>query len=161
MLRAEVHIQGAKAALDGLPPQVIEAVAKKVRALAINLQHHIVADKLQGQVLHHRSGNLGKSIATETTTSGATTTGEVFSDGSVKYAAIHEFGFHGVETVRQHTRTMVFGRKVTPFLCGPFTRQVDMQERSFMRSSLDDHAERIVAGIRAAATAGARAAMGQ
>ena len=148
MIRAEVHIQGAKAALDGLPPQVIEAVAKKVRALAENLRHHIVADKLQGQVLRHRSGALGRSIQTETTTSGATTTGEVFSAGDVKYAAIHEFGFHGVESC-------------VSVLGNPFTRNVNMPERSFMRSSLADHAEIIVAGIREAATAGARAAMGQ
>ena len=114
---------------------------------------------MQGQVLKHRSGALGLSIQTETTTTGPTTTGEVFSAGDVKYAAIHEFGFHGVETVRQHVRTMVFGREVPAFLCGPFTRQVDMPERSFMRSSLADHAEQIVAGIREAAVAGARQAM--
>ena len=161
MISATIKLGAVTAALDGLPAQVVKAVAKKVQALAVNLQHHIVADKLQGQVLKHRSGALGQSIQTETTTTGPTTTGEVFSAGDVKYAAIHECGFHGVETVRQHVRTMAFGREVAPFLCGPFTRQVDLPERSFMRSSLDDHAERIVAGIREAALAGAKQSLGR
>ena len=161
MISATIKLGSVNASLDGLPPQVIEAIAKKVRALTVNLQRHIVADKLQGQVLKHRSGALGRSITTEVSTSGATTTGEVFSAGDVKYAAIHEFGFHGVETVRQHTRTMAFGRDVAPFLCGPFTREMNVPEWSFMRSSLEDHAERIVAGIREAALAGAKKSQGR
>ena len=148
MISATINLGGVNASLDGLPPQVIEAVAKKVRALTVNLQRHIVADKLQGQVLRHRSGALGRSITTEVSTSGATTTGEVFSAGDVKYAAIHEFGFHGVESCLS-----VLGK--------PFTRQVDLPERSFMRSSLEDHAERIVAGIREAALAGAKQSQGR
>ena len=159
MLKASVELSGANAALDALPREVIEAVAAKVKALTINLQHHIVADKLQGQVLHHRSGNLGRSIQEEVETSGATTTGQVYSSGDVKYAAIHEFGFHGIENVREHIRTVAFGREVAPFIVHGFQRQVNMPERSFMRSSLADHAEIIIDGIRAAAIAGAREAM--
>lgn len=151
MISATITLGGANAALDGLPPQVIEAVAKKVRALTLGLQRHIVADKLQGQVLHHRSGDLGRSIGLSssavTTTEGTTTTGEVWNSGDVKYAAIHEFGFHGIESC-----VSVLGT--------PFTRNVNYPERSFMRSSLEDHAEMIVAEIRAAAEAGAKQSLG-
>ena len=152
MISATINLGGVNASLDGLPPQVVEAIAKKVRALTVNLQQHIVADKLQGQVLHHRSGALGRSIQGEKsrslTVDGAVVTGEVFSSGDVKYAAIHEFGFQGVESC-----VSVLGK--------PFTRNVNMQERSFMRSSLEDHAERIVAGIREAALAGAKQSLGR
>jgi hypothetical protein len=92
MLKATVDLSNVTAALGRIPQEVIDAVAKKVRALTINLQRHVVADKLQGQVLNHRSGALGRSIQTDVTTSGQTTTGKVFSAGDVKYAAIHEFG---------------------------------------------------------------------
>jgi hypothetical protein len=65
LLSVTVELAGANAALDRIPEQVIEEVAKKVRSLTINLQRHVVADKLQGQVLKHRTGALGRSIQTE------------------------------------------------------------------------------------------------
>lgn len=161
MLRVELHISKANAALDMIPGQVVKAIEAKVRALTINLQRHIVADKLQGQVLNHRTGALGRSIQQLVERSGDRVEGKVYSSGDVKYAAIHEFGFHGSETVKQHMRTTVFGLKVEPFSVGPFTRTMNMPERSFMRSGLADMAEEIVKGLRAAAVQGAREAMGQ
>ena len=156
MLRVELHISKANAALDRIPSVVVEAVARKVSLLTGDLQAHIVRDKLQGQVLKHRTGALGRSIQHITKRNGDITTGEVFSSGDVKYAAIHEFGFHGTENVKQHIRTMVFGKKVAPFSVGPFTREMNMPERSFMRTGLADMAEEIVEGIRDAALKAAR-----
>lgn len=162
MLRATVELKGAQEALAEIPAQVIDAVAKKVRILTTNLQHHIVADKLQGQVLHHRSGALSRSIAQDVETDGSVTTGRVFSSGDVKYAAIHEFGGKTrphdiVPTKAQALAFMVGGQQV-------FAKIVhhpgsNIPERSFMRSGLFDMAEEIVAGIREAALAGAKQAM--
>ena len=56
------------------------------------------------------------------------------------YAAIHEFGFRGTENVKQHMRTVCFGRTVSPFSVGPFTRQMNMPARPFLSPALDDAA---------------------
>jgi phage gpG-like protein len=92
LLKVVVDATGAIDALGRVPPTVVSAIRAKVRALVVNLQHHIVADKLQGQVLHHRSGALGRSIQTTTTDFDGGAEGKAYSSGDVKYAAIHEFG---------------------------------------------------------------------
>lgn len=164
MLKATVEIRGAEAALERIPGEVIEAVAAKVRALTTNLQRHVVADKLQGQVLKHRSGALGRSIQTDVERAGGVTTGLVYSAGDVKYAAIHEFGGrtppHDILPSKGEALAFMMGGKMI------FAKIVhhpgsQMPERSYLRSSLADMAELIVAGIREAALRGARQAMGE
>lgn len=55
-----------------------------------------------GARLHNRSGTLRKSINTDLQLAQSRVVGRI---GSVlKYAAYHEFGFHGVMNVRAHTR---------------------------------------------------------
>ena len=62
MLNATVDLTQINAAFDRMPAQVVEAIRVKMRALTTNLQSHVIRDKLQGQVLHHRTGALGRSI---------------------------------------------------------------------------------------------------
>jgi phage gpG-like protein len=162
VLKVEVRVDAATSALLRIPPQVIEAVAAKVRSLTLQLQSHIVADKLQGQVLNHRTGQLSRSIQSNTEVSGEVATGRVFSAGDVKYAAIHEFGGRTaphdiVPTKAQALAFMMGGNQV-------FAKIVhhpgsNIPQRSFMRSGLQDLAEEITAGIREAAVQGARKAM--
>lgn len=163
MLRATVEVRGAAGALDRIPPAVSAAVEAKVRALTINLQGHVVRDKLQGQVLNHRSGALGRSIQMSVNRAGSATIGKVFSAGDVKYAAIHEFGGqtppHEILPNKAKALAFIMGGKQV------FAKRVQhpgskMPERSFLRSSLGDMAEEIILGIRQAATQAAKAAAG-
>ena len=164
MLKVEVDLTPALDALDNLPPEVANAVRNKVLQLTSRLQHHIVADKLQGQVLHHRSGALGRSIQMKTYESENTFTGEVYSTGDVKYAGIHEFG--GVipahDIFPKNAEALAFmmdGKQV--FAKVVHMPDVTMPERSFMRSSLADMADTIVKEIKEAALLGAKNAMGE
>ncbi len=50
------------AQLEALPAHVAQALRSKVEILTIQLQSHIVRDKLHGQVLHQRSGQLARWI---------------------------------------------------------------------------------------------------
>lgn len=134
------------AKLDAMPATVHAELVKETHSLAIGLQAHIVNQKLHGQVLKQRTGNLARSIQEQVTEGPQSIEGRVFSAGDVRYAAIHEFGFHGAETVKAHIRTMVFGREAAPFTVGPFTRQVNLPERSFMRSSLAEFQTKIAEG---------------
>lgn len=166
MIAVEVDYSGAMAGLDAIPQAVIKALEAKVKTQTVDLEGYIIASKLQGQVLKHRSGKLGQSIhAQPVEVSGGLVTGSVASSADVPYAAIHEYGFDGSQSVKAHQRVVdqVFGRPVAPITVqvAAFTRHMVMPERSFMRSSLAEKSDEIVAGIQAAALFGAREAMGQ
>lgn len=156
MLSVTVDSTRVDAWFDNMPAEIMARLRAKVQTLTINLQGHIVRDKLQGQVLHHRSGRLGSSIQEKVTATADTVTGDVFSAGDVKYAAIHEYGFNGTVNVKASVRTILFGKTVPAFTVPAHSRHINMPERSFMRSSLADQADAIVAGLRAAAIEGAR-----
>jgi phage gpG-like protein len=143
--------------LTSLAAPVLQALRAKIEVLTINLQTHIVRDKLHGQVLNQRSGALARSIQRRVEASQMAVFGVVFSAGDVKYAHAHEFGFQGTVTVKQHMRTMVFGKEAAlPFSVGPYSMRMNVPERSFMRSSLADQRQSISAGLRDAVTEGLR-----
>lgn len=150
MFTVELYETELAVRLGNLPEHVKTALLKESAVLAIEVQAHIVNQKLHGQVLNQRSGALARSIQEQ---SGETETGvygRVFSAGDVKYAAFWEYGFHGDETVKAHMRTVVFGRTVDPFNVGPYTRHVDQAARPFMRPSLAEMKGAITEGYRAA-----------
>lgn len=131
----------------GKVPVALHAQLLKVTAkYAINLQQHVKADKLSGQVLNRKSGALSNSIKFAVDDQGNAVYGRVFSSGDVKYAAIHEFGgtipAHDiVPSKAQALAFMVAGKQV--FAKIVHMPAVTMPERSFMRSSLADMAEQI------------------
>ncbi len=149
-----------RAGLDRMPQVMVQSLANQAERLALKLEAHVQRDKLQGQVLNPRSGKLSRSIHHDGSDSGTAVTRRVYSAG-VPYAGVHEFGFDGVEEVRAHLRSVVFGRQVEPFTVGPFSRHMKLPERSFLRSSLKDMREEIVTGLGEAGRAGARQAIGQ
>lgn len=146
--------------LRNLPTAIANALRGKVEALTIKLQAHIIVDKLSGQVLNKRSGDLKASIQRKIEATVYAVYGIVYSSGDVKYAAAHEYGFHGTVEVKQHMRTMVFGKEAAmPFAVGPYAMRMNLPERSFMRSSLEDMREEITVGLKDAAVEGARKAV--
>jgi len=91
-------------------------------------------EKLSDQVLHVRTGRLRRSIhADPIEVVGDMVTGRVGTN--VEYAGIHEFGFKGPVSVREHLSTSVLGNK---FTVRSHTREINMPERSFLRSSLTE-----------------------
>jgi phage gpG-like protein len=153
MLRAELDAGKLIAGLDHMPAQVVAAVATKMKAITINLQRHVITDKLHGQVLKQRSGASAIDPA-EIRTEGETVVGEVFSAGDVKYAAIHEFGGttppHDIVPTKAQALAFAIGGKMVfaKVVHHPGSR---IPERSYMRSSLEDQAEDIVDGLKEAA----------
>jgi phage gpG-like protein len=107
---------------------------------AIKLTNHIKSGKLSGQVLKVRTGRLRNSIHNVNTENENGFKSIVKTD--VKYAAVHEYGFSGSVSVKAHMRTIkqAFGKSIAPttILIGGHSRSVNMPERSFMRSALND-----------------------
>lgn len=162
----EVNVDYGKTleALDSVPDAVVRAVGKKMRIITVDLQGYVVSQKLQGQVLNHRSGKLSRSIQQAVETEGTKVTGDVFSAGDVKYAGIHEFGgvipAHDIEAKNAKALAFMIDGKMV-FAKRVHIPDVTMPERSYLRSSLADKKDEIVAGIQAAALFGAKEAMGE
>lgn len=126
-----------------LGPQLRTRLADTIYALCIKLVGHIQQDKLQGQVLHHRSGRLQRSIhANPIRTEGTKIIGEVGTN--VEYAAVHEYGL--TVTVSEHLMLVkqAWGRPLKePKEVTVRAHKATYPERSFLRSALKDMAPEI------------------
>lgn len=143
--------------LAAMTPNVLRALKQAVTSETIKLQAHVIRDKLQGQVLNNRSGDLARSIQQDVTSTDLSVFGRVFSSGDVKYAHIHEYGgtIHIPEIVPDKAKALAFtigGKQV--FAMRTKAHDVHMPERSFLRSALADNAVEITLALKRAAIEG-------
>lgn len=116
-----------RARMDRMYPNAQKGLLDAVTRLAVQLQRHVMQDKLTGQVLQVRTGTLRRSINQRVTQQADSTTGQVGTN--VVYARIHEYG----GTVVRHSKKGP-GRAVYP-------------ERSFLRTAMHDMEARIKAEL--------------
>lgn len=125
---------------SSMPNKLRTNIRTAITRLVIKLQRNVKANKLSGQVLNVRTGTLRRSIDFKVSETGTGIAGKVSTN--VKYARPHEYGFQGVVTVQAHLRQIkeAFGKSITPttVAVGAHTRQVNLPERSFLRSALRD-----------------------
>jgi hypothetical protein len=133
-------------------PSIVAAIRAAVDRSNFEMQSKIVAEKLQGQVLEHRSGKLGGSIRViAAQVVGTKVAGSVEgAGGPAWYGKLHEYGgsFVGHRLLRRpsHLVTRAGGERV--YTGSPYG--INFAERSFMRSTLREQQETIVARIKAA-----------
>jgi len=129
------------ASLAALPDNLRAALTDKIDALAQNLLAQIVGVNLSGGVLNARTGALRDSIQLRNDQQDDVQSVEIFSDGSVPYAEIHEYGgktaAHEIIPDKAKALAFMLGGKQT------FARRVqhpgsNIPERSYMRSALDE-----------------------
>ena len=159
---------GADAVLvkfQGMESKVVSALRSVITRQAIELQAHVKADKLSGQVLHNSTGNLRTSINYKVLEVAGNISAAVGTN--ISYAAAHEYGFDGIVTVASFLRrnkeqmkaatyhytnkagdvitktktTGKFGRSSATTQVRSFQRHQHIQERSFLRSALADLTE--------------------
>jgi phage gpG-like protein len=131
--------------LDKFSDNIADIVTKKMNQLTIKLTNKIKKDKLSGNVLKVQTGRLRNSIHNNVINLGSKIIGEVSTN--VKYAAIHEYGFSGTETVKAHLRKLKNGKQIN---IKSFSRNMNMPERSFMRSSLNEMKDEFITKIKEA-----------
>lgn len=144
--------------LKTIPKTVRARLLETVTRLTIDLQGYIVRRKLSGQVLKRRTGTLAASIQPRVDNDARGVIGIVASrarEGApLKYARIHEYGFSGPVTVKEHLRmqTMAWGKLIEPrqVTVRQHIMNMNMPERSFMRTSLHENEENIRAKIKKA-----------
>ena len=148
--------------IDGVPrvtqqirsigPEVRRAITAAVRRSTVEVMK-LAKQKVSGSVLKNRTGTLRRKINQHVTVLPNAVIGRVGI--SLAYAAAHEFGFHKTVTVKAHLRmmTMAWGRPVREprqIQVGEHPMKMNLPERSFLRSSLKEQSDSIVASMRAA-----------
>lgn len=144
--------------LRTIPVNVEKELKQEVEKLSISLVGKVQKEKLSGQVLKNRTGTLRRSINYKVEATQYSIYGTVGSNKS--YAAIHEYGFHGPVNVREHLRMIkqAFGRAINPkeITVRAHTRQVNLPEKSFLRSALREFEPTVISRLTAAAERGAK-----
>lgn len=108
------------------------ALKRGIGRAVLTLLRYVKASKLSDQVLRVRTGRLRRSITERVEESGSRVSGIVGTN--VEYARVHEYGFKGTVSVREHLRKTKAGSTTVR----AHTRKVSLPERSFLRSSLRD-----------------------
>ncbi|MGO9743650.1 MAG: hypothetical protein ACLPN5_19460 [Roseiarcus sp.] len=142
------------AALDSYPGDLAAALAAKADVLAQALVDKIRNEKLAGEVLQSRSGALAASIAAEISSDPEQIVATISSQG-VDYAAIQEYGGETSAHEILPSKAAALAFVVNGAL--RFARRVEhpgsvIPARSFLRSSLDEMQDVIVAELADAAT---------
>jgi phage gpG-like protein len=158
MIAAQINAARAMAKLAALPGEVRSGVRETMQAELLELLATVQA-KLSGGVLNARSGNLRDSIQAEMSEDDSSVAARVFSDGSVPYARIQEYGgrIEVPEMAPVNAKALAFawhGRMV--FAKRTAAHTVTIPERSYLRSSLSEFANSFVDGIRKVAAEAAR-----
>lgn len=131
--------------------KVQAAIVQSVGRSALRLQREVMDNRLSGQVLNVRTGNLCRSIHQQVTSSGGAVIGEV--NTNVRYGKAHEYGFAGTVNVKASLRQVrqAFGRPLKSpryVQVRAHSRNVRLPERSFLRSALRDMKPEIEADLR-------------
>ncbi len=121
--------------------KVQTAIVQSIGRSALRLQSEVMDNRLSGQVLNIRTGNLHRSIHQQVTSSGGLVVGEV--NTNVRYGVAHEYGFAGTVNVKASMRQIrqAFGRPLKSpryVQIRAHSRNVRLPERSFLRSALRD-----------------------
>ena len=130
-------------------PNIESGVQKEIMRLALKMTGSVM-NKLSGDILKVRTGRLRRSIHPEWDFKpghmGATV------GTNVEYAAIHEYGFKGTVQVKSFQREMTkaFGRPIAPkqVTVSAHSRNINMPERSFLRSALKEMRPEIIEGLK-------------
>lgn len=141
--------QQALARLRAMPDAVTSGLARAIAKLGVDLQRNVQQDKLSGQLLTVRSGSLKSSIDLQVDQTATGVTATVFTN--LDYARAQEYGFAGTVNVRASLRRIreAFGRPIAEKTVSvrAHSRRMDLSERSFLRSALEDMTPEIVSEV--------------
>lgn len=121
--------------LRTMPQRTRESLKQAMLVAMVDLRGFVASNKLSGQLLKVRTGHLRRSITQSVQDDPHGVTGVVGTN--VSYAAVHEYGFKGLVTVREHLRRLKDGNTAN---VRSHSRKMDLPARSFLRSSLMDKA---------------------
>lgn len=136
--KIRVDTTNAKSYFQRLAVNVDKGMQLRIATIGVRLSNKIKSQKLTGNPLKVQTGLLRNSIHSTATSKNNIYTTNVGTN--IRYAAIHEYGFRGSQSIRSHSRTITqaFGKPIssTTFTVSSHTRNMHMPMRSFARSAL-------------------------
>ena len=148
-----VALDGAdapQARFAGLPAEMLDSLSAKAAQLAQALADKVRNDKLSGGVLNAASGALRDSIVAEAGVDASGVFVSVGSVGDIKYAAMQEYGGKtaAYEIVAIKGKALAFANGGSMVLARRVAHPGStLPERSYLRSSLAELAEEIIAAF--------------
>lgn len=133
-----------------MPKKVELALRRKVTKLAMMLRNKVRQEKLSGQVLNVRTGDLRRSIREQVIVNPGSVVGRVFSSSDVSYGKVHEFGgksAYDIVPVKKKVLRFIVGGKV---VFAQKVRHPPAKARPFMRPALQEMRGVIEAGLKEA-----------
>lgn len=142
------------AMLGRVTPGVRAGMLKTMESIGQNLTAYIQRNKLSGQVLRRRTGELSRSINNSVRDTPEAISAVVGSSmPGARYPAAHEYGFTGTVSVPTHVRiqTRAWGRPIIPRMVSVRAHPMRMRivEKRYLRGALEEKANEEVAKIRA------------
>lgn len=131
------------ATLKSLPDKIRAGMRRQVVAFSLDLRAYVVGSKLSGSPLKRVTGTLADSIGTDFLDAGQSVYARVGDlSKAVEYAAVHEYGFSDMVTVKAHPRNikMAWGRPITPktIQVSAFSKFMYVREKKYLRGSLEE-----------------------
>ncbi len=161
--------------LRDAPNNVRRSLLKEMNRIVTYLVRTVKSNKLSGDPLHVRTGVLRNSIAGEVTDNGQLIEGTVGTN--VSYAAVHEYGFQGTVWVPEYTRRSAYvrlknletirvklnsrrkGKIIGTGVVNAHAMKMNMPERSFLRSTLNEELPTIRESLEIAIAEGLQASL--
>lgn len=161
-MTVQITIQGGgtpevNAFISSRADAIIASSAEEMSLLMLKLQAHVVAEHLSGRPgLRQITGKLASSIrAIPTAIEGTRIAGYVEgAGGPAWYGRVHERGAHIPERVPIKARALHWTSPEGFSVFAMRARAFDMPVRAFMKPSLDEMKEEIIAGLNASVVRG-------
>lgn len=149
-VNVSVSAENLVARLRGIEDRMHADLLRVMRVLAIDIQGYVMGEKLTGQVLNVRTGNLRTSINQKVVDSTTSIRGSVGTN--IWYGALWEQGFDRKvgAGARGGPRTL-FGRALERYQLQHPPAVKHYPARSFLASALKDMEQRIISDIKDAA----------
>lgn len=155
-------VQGVGPVMSGLDAFLSKSrtgVRDAVSRLTLQLLRKVKEEKLSGQVLRNRTGTLRRSINPKFEQGATSYAGYVGTN--LVYARAHELGCHKTVTVREHLVhiTSAFGQALkspVTFTMPAHQMRMNLPERSFLRSALEEMRPQVLIQLRNAMAGGAK-----
>lgn len=130
--------------------RIIDALLREMRIQTGILKRYIKEQKLSGQVLKNRTGNLRNAVFNRVESDSNSVTGHVFVDKTAPYGAYQEYGASIPERVPRKAKALHWigadGRDVF----AKRARAFQLKARPFMGPSLEEKRDDIVNALRRA-----------
>jgi hypothetical protein len=146
-LKWNVPPEVVKQRLGVLPAEINLELYRQMIVTMGELREYIVSTKLEGQVLHHRTGNLINATQPSTTQTTSEIVGKVAVDSTAPYGRYQELGASIPERRPIRAKALHWVTAGGSDVFAKYARAFTLPARPFMKPSLAEQREKIISDL--------------